>query len=178
MGAVMKIAIIGRGQSALNTYPRAASTGFHIIIAINCAINQWKADWLVGDDPSTHGFVTGRPLVGAAYRSDLAQPGETLPPHLPQWAGWSGKWIDRAGKMAYPHTFSVESAICLAAELGGTEAHFFGCLPLSDGDPKPEPGTISSPGRQICDDLERWRLEQKCMQRALTTYNIKGISHG
>jgi hypothetical protein len=156
----MRVAILSRGPSCSLTWPMAPRYSYDSIMAINCAIDLWQADWLIAADPVTHEKVRGRPTKGAVCRSDLLYKGGTLRADM----------IDACTLPRPPHhlSFSIETAIQFAVEwLKAAEIGIYGHdLAATKGGRK----AVAAPGRQVMEDRGRYVQEAETMAKTLAFY--------
>ena len=179
----MKAAILARGGSIWRTWGAADRSQYAFRIAVNCAINEFQAEYLVACDPSTWLFVTGKPLIAGYFRGDLAQKGEVTPPYLLQFRNCGYKINDIAGKSPYDFSFSIESAIQVAVEKGAKQIDLYGTLNYSidaDGNVnwRPDDTDIHSPGRGLSTNRDRWVDEAQRMYRIINHYAQQGVTIG
>jgi hypothetical protein len=147
----MRAAILCRGPSIRQTYRQ--SDDYSLIIAVNCAINEYEAHYLCACDPSTYNHVTGKPTIGCIFRSGLLQDNEESP-HITH-ADWLVNWID-AEPWAGETSFSMEVAMMFAHRMGFHDMDIYGAdlRPL-----EPNERAIASEGRQVIECAERFNDE-------------------
>ena len=158
----MRVAILSRGPSCALTWPMAPRYSYDIVMAINCAIDLWQADWLIAGDPVTLRKVRGKPRIGAVYRSDLLQPGEA-PPECPPLM------IDACVMPSpWPLSWSIETAVQFAVEWICAD-----WIDIYGHDLKPEVcgrPAVHAPGREVSDTPERYREEAKATAKTFDHY--------
>ena len=179
----MKAAILARGGSIWRTWGAADRAQYDFRVAVNCAINEFQAEYLVACDPSTWGFVTGLPLIGGFFRGDLAQQGDLLPTEMERFKRYSPHIVDIEGTLAVESSFSIEAAMHLAVIMGAKQIDLYGTLNYSidpDGTVHwhPDETDIHSPGRGLATNRDRWIDEAQRMQRIINHYAQHGVTIG
>ena len=160
----MRAAILGRGAHVAE-WITADHESYDETIAVNCAINIFRANWLVALDPPTYHHLTGQPVHGALYHSGLAQRGNVLPPqYCEEWGACN--WVDVADleweSMFYQ--YSICAALRFASELGAESVDCFGCCGPGQ---EPAEDSILSEGRSQVTNRERWIGEHKQIAKVL-----------
>ena len=179
----MKAAILARGGSIWRTWGAADRAQYDFRIAVNCAINEFQAEYLVACDPSTWGFVTGMPLVGGFFRGDLAQEGEVTPDKMAKFMFTYLRIVDIAQPGAIETSFSIEAAMHLAVIMGVKQIDLYGTLNYSidpDGTVHwhPDETDIHSEGRGLATNRDRWIDEAQRMERIVNHYAQHGVTIG
>lgn len=176
----MKAAILARGGSIWRTWGAADRSQYAFRIAVNCAINEFQAEYLVACDPSTWGFVTGNPLIGGFFRGDLAQKGEVTPDKMGRYEPLNQHIVDIGGEKTRHTSFSIEAAIIVAADMSAKQIDLYGTLNYSIDEHgsvvwQPDDTDIHSPGRGLSTNRDRWVDEAQRIERIRQHYANKGV---
>lgn len=165
----MKAAVLCPGPSL--QFLRSPVVGYDATWAVNTALKLQDADWFsAADMPLYKGLVADRrPRIGALTMGSTMEKARTLPDWLgvKKWVPWSNvSFIDRHVKTGRHINWSLQAALCHAAELGAKTIDIYGC-DLA--------GTVDASGYGGEERTEdRWQREARDLQ--FTTEFLSG--HG